>query len=177
MKIKKCIKQSSKTSNKGFTLIELLVVVLIIGILASIALPQYRKVKVKAEANTMLVNLKALAEAQHRYYLANNEYATKFSNLDIEFNGYPDHDCPSNFSSSDCLSNDKSYLYISGGSGHTSWVMFRDEKYYGSAFQHNHNIIRCYENGGNYSGLCTKIFNCTLYKNVGSNNYYNCPEL
>lgn len=68
--------------HKGFTLIESLVVVLIIGILASVALPQYQKAVEKSKATQALVLLKALAQAQAVYYLANGRYATQFNQLD-----------------------------------------------------------------------------------------------
>ena len=69
--------------NKAFTLIELLVVVLIIGILAAIALPQYRKTVVKARCTQAVITLKVITDAQERYVLANGEYADDLSDLDI----------------------------------------------------------------------------------------------
>ncbi len=50
-------------NKKGFTLLELLVVVLIIGILASIALPQYKKAVAKSRFAEALSNLKTIAQA------------------------------------------------------------------------------------------------------------------
>jgi len=71
---------------KGFTLIELLVVVLIIGILASVALPQYTKAVWKSRAAELRSVTRALATGQEAYFLANGTYPKHFDELDIDVN-------------------------------------------------------------------------------------------
>jgi type II secretion system protein G len=75
------------TNKKGFTLIELLVVVLIIGILAAIALPQYFKAVEKSRATEALSIMGSLSAAMERARLvdSNNKYPTTLANLDIQF--------------------------------------------------------------------------------------------
>ncbi len=68
----------------GFTLIELLVVVLIIGILAAVAVPQYQLAVEKARTTEALTTINALVKAEKVYQLANDKPTTIFSNLDID---------------------------------------------------------------------------------------------
>jgi len=72
---------------KGFTLIEMLIVVLIIGILAAIALPQYQMSVMKTRYTNLMDITKALAEAEERYYLATGFYTVDFNSLDISVKG------------------------------------------------------------------------------------------
>ena len=70
--------------NNAFTLIELLVVVLIIGILAAVALPQYNLAVAKTRVNRLLPLMADIKQAQTAYYLANGSWATEFSALDVD---------------------------------------------------------------------------------------------
>ncbi len=68
-------------SAKGFTLIELLIVVVIIGILATIAIPKFQGVKEKAYIASMQSDLKTLVTVQEAYFADNVTYATTTANL------------------------------------------------------------------------------------------------
>ncbi len=60
----------------GFTLIELLTVVVIIGLLATIALPKLTNLKTRAQVAAMKSDLRNLVTLQETYFAQNLKYAT-----------------------------------------------------------------------------------------------------
>lgn len=76
----------SNRNKRGFTLIELLVVVLIIGILAAVAIPQYQLVVEKTRASEAFVALESWERAANLYYMTNGTYkGMNSNNVDIIF--------------------------------------------------------------------------------------------
>ena len=71
----------------GFTLIELLVVVLIIGILAAMALPQYFKAVERSRMAEAVTLMDSVAKAQRRKFMQTNRYAENFEGLDVSPKG------------------------------------------------------------------------------------------
>ncbi len=154
-------------NGKAFTLIELLVVVLIIGILAAVALPQYQKAVEKSKATQAQTLLKSISQAAEEYYLANGMEITSFDNLSIEL--------PSSFTgnvkalpdniigtTSDVKSNNEWSLQLTdSGDGWTIfWISRISGKYKGGGFatsfsgggEHRNNVVGCFElTAGNYA--------------------------
>jgi type IV pilus assembly protein PilA len=70
-----------KNKNKGFTLVEIMIVVVIIGLLASMAIPAFQKVRTNSQDKAVLNNARQLSAASDQYYLENGVSTVIISDL------------------------------------------------------------------------------------------------
>ena len=66
---------------RGITLLELMIVVLIIGLMAVVAYPNYREFAARAKRNEAKAALLRIAQQQERFYLNNNTYTCDMTQL------------------------------------------------------------------------------------------------
>ncbi|MDY2940609.1 MAG: prepilin-type N-terminal cleavage/methylation domain-containing protein [Elusimicrobiaceae bacterium] len=104
--------------NGGFTLIELLVVVLIIGILAGEALPQYEKSVEKSRMVSAITMAKAVRDAEDVHFLATGAYTNDMDALDIQYS------CPKGFTCSIQVESDSKMTFDRNGKGYGLIVGF-----------------------------------------------------
>jgi prepilin-type N-terminal cleavage/methylation domain-containing protein len=90
------------TNNKkaGFSLVELTIVVIILGVLATFAVPRFMRVVERTKASESFAYLAEIQSAQARYNAENGEYAQATTDLDIELLA-PNHFTVGAFSSAD----------------------------------------------------------------------------
>lgn len=69
---------------EGFTLLELMIVVIIIGVLASLAVPTYIRARQRAYKAEALVILGSVRLSEYRYHLGNDVYTNTLSELDFD---------------------------------------------------------------------------------------------
>lgn len=81
---------TTNSNKKGFTLIEIMIVVLIIGLLAAMALPVFKKIASNSKTGVFAADIKMLSRAMEEYTLAEGLYPpdTSTGTYQAEFEGY-----------------------------------------------------------------------------------------
>ena len=174
-------------NNKAFTLIELLVVVLIIGILAAVALPQYQKAVEKSRAAQAFTLLKSVGQAAVSFRLANGGFPESFDELSVEIPWTGNTKWADLPGVIDTRSNaDWSLqLYRSVADDFVVYIGRLSGKYKGAGFRYDvsgSQQISCMEriSGGvgfeaEEGGYCAKIFKGTSTNSQGTARNYKLP--
>lgn len=68
---------------RGVTLLELMIVVIVVGILAAIAYPNYRDFAARGKRNEAKAALLQIATNQERWYLNNNTYTPNLNDVGV----------------------------------------------------------------------------------------------
>ena len=174
-------------NNKGFTLIELLVVILIIGILAAVALPQYKKAVWRSRAKSMLPILRSMRTSIDLFYIVNDIYPTQLNELDIDIAEYTQN-CEylgPRYQEGGCKANEHTNLaIISGlypGKAANPYFQFNKGPYRGAGFAIQKGI-KCYEQTSfvqEPKSFCEKVMGCTWDgpSTYAVDLFYTCPDL
>ena len=144
--------------------------VLIIGILAAVAVPQYQKAVEKSKAVQGMTLVKSLAQAAQIYYLTNGTYPTTTDQLDVSLSAAQKEEFYCGDIFDEC--NKASGKYKGGG-----FVIYQQINS-STLFPHT---LYCYERefGPNkietIGSYCQKLFNGTRVGLVGNARQYTLP--
>ena len=175
---------TKRNTRRGFTLIELLVAVLIIGILAAVALPQYNRAVEKSKAVQAISLVKAGYQAYQAFYLTHGEYPLTVAQLDMDLPWVGNKEWTSGSAAQSYVSNDEwsFLLYWTAGGPVGVCVGRLSGPYAGTGFCMRDNKLFCAERGeygkvfqGQAGDYCEKIFRASYAPSVLPSRSYLMP--